>query len=115
MQVIEIVGKSFKRYCQFDLSLMVQDNGKTIPETVSNNGKPFKVSGLLPPKRYAEVFEGGVCGVSGNGDWARVNPRKARSNGRYSRTAVLMTEMTRDQDTLYALLALAAEHNAASW
>lgn len=83
-QELKIFAPTTKYYCEFNIDLQVLDNTKTVHETVSNNGQPFRVTARISPSdpleikysAYQELYAGGVDSASiGCSDrWVRVNP-----------------------------------------
>ena len=59
-QMVFAVVSSSSRYCQYQITLTVVDGTRTLTETVSNDGKPFKVTGRLPEAGYAALYVGGT-------------------------------------------------------
>jgi hypothetical protein len=84
-----------KQYCAFTLKMTVLDGTHTVTETVSDNGKPFRVTAIYGQNslnqgafsRYHELYVGGVAasGLKGSGQnqfgdplWLHVNPASYR-------------------------------------
>lgn len=57
--IFQVVSNS-SRYCQYRITLTVVDGTKTLTEVVSDNGRPFKVSGRLPESQYKALYVGGT-------------------------------------------------------
>lgn len=55
--VFQIVSSS-TRYCQYRITLTVVDGTRTLTETVSDDGQPFKVTGTLPQAQYEALYVG---------------------------------------------------------
>jgi hypothetical protein len=55
--VFQVVSSS-TRYCQYRITLTVVDGTRTLTETVSDDGQPFKVTGTLPQARYEALYVG---------------------------------------------------------
>jgi hypothetical protein len=80
-----------KQYCEFTLRMTVLDGGRTLAETVSDDGKPFQVTTVYNENslnagafaQYRDLYVGGVAtaGLKGSGQnrfgnplWLRANP-----------------------------------------
>ncbi len=57
--VFEVVSNS-TRYCQYRITLTVVDGTRTLTETVSDDGAPFKITGRLPEAGYDALYVGGT-------------------------------------------------------
>lgn len=78
-QAVFEIAASSARYCQYQIALTVVDGTKTLTETVSDHGQPFKVTGLLPKTRYSALYQG----ANEPGDSApfrRENPATQKTN-----------------------------------
>lgn len=81
------------QYCTFTLKMAVLDGSRTLTETVSDNGKPFRVTAIYGQNsvsrdafsHYQELYVGGVAaaGLQGSGKnqfgnplWLHVNPAR---------------------------------------
>lgn len=85
----QIAVSTLRQYCEFTLDVVVLDDGKTVVESVSNHGKPFRITsfpatgsnGKVSFSRYRDLYLGGAAipdGVDHNADgaasWIRGNP-----------------------------------------
>lgn len=57
-QAVFQIAANSTRYCQYQIALTVVDGTKTLTETVSDHGQPFKVTGLLPETSYSALYVG---------------------------------------------------------
>ena len=72
-QVVVVAATTEHHYCEYTLLVDVLDDGKTVSEQINNNGEPFRVSALLEPNQYGELYMGGVVSPSHNGEFVRTS------------------------------------------
>ena len=80
-----VVARTLKHYCEFRLKIDATANGASQTITVDDNGRPFRVSGLICaptgmvpcPKfsAYAKAYAGGVANPNGRGNWIPKDPK----------------------------------------
>jgi hypothetical protein len=80
----QITTSVTNKYCQFTLELAGIADGKNFTESVNNNGRPFRVTSLLPQATaYQDLYASGAAGgykenQNGTGLWIRANPKSYR-------------------------------------
>jgi hypothetical protein len=60
VRVIEVTASTLHYYCRYSLQLTVLTGSHSITEDVTNNGRPFEVTGLIPAARYRVLYAGGI-------------------------------------------------------
>jgi hypothetical protein len=77
---LQVVSLTTKQYCQYTLQLTVVDGSKQSTETLTNDGRPFSVTGIPASKGnvrfsyYRALYVGGVAPRPCNCGWKRENP-----------------------------------------
>jgi hypothetical protein len=76
-QTLDIYAFSSQRYCMFTYDLYVDTSNGLVVEKVTNDGKPFAVTGGLPNGDcYGAEYGGGVAVPSSNGQFTLI-PKKS--------------------------------------
>jgi hypothetical protein len=87
-KAIEVSSSTHRHYCEYRLQLVLNVGGKSVTRVIDDNGRPFRVSGMVMDEStayprfayYKAVYLGGVArggkpeGVE-LGRWTRIDPR----------------------------------------
>lgn len=90
-QTFDIQVQTLTHYCQFAFQMTVATPGGSVTESITNNGKPFELTGtetvsgrILPYSKYSDVYIGGIDATlipslhDRTGDFVQVNPKTFR-------------------------------------
>jgi hypothetical protein len=78
-QVFTVVSGTSSHYCTYELTLTVVDGTKTLTETVTDHGQPFRVTAGLPFSQYKVLYLGGQQ-AGQSAPFIRKNPSAYKGN-----------------------------------
>ena len=79
-QVLQVLARTRKHYCEYRLQMTVLDRGKTFTEVVGNGKEPFRVTSYVMGangvdiSRYKAAYFGGVISPTHDSAYVRVDP-----------------------------------------